>query len=236
MDVRLLLFVKAPLPGRVKTRLAADVGQDLALAAYRAMVGNVLLAADASGLPTTILYAPADEEAAVRGLCGQDRRYRPQQDGDLGQRMAQAMTQAFAEKADGALVVGCDLPLLTGDILIRVAKHLAHADAVLGPATDGGYYLIGFTKKSYFPAVFADMPWSTESVAARTTAACQRANVRLALVPELPDCDTAGDLAQFARSPCRNAFTGTPFGIFLSGLPRDSFDQIPAHRLFTKKQ
>jgi hypothetical protein len=236
MDARLLLFVKAPLPGLVKTRLAANVGTPTALAAYRAMVGNVLLAADASGLPTTVHFAPVGEAEAVYALCGRNRHYRPQQAGDLGERMAAALAQAFAAGAEAALVVGCDLPLLTGDLLAAAAARLVSTDAVLGPATDGGYYLIGFTRQGFAPSVFADMPWSTRDVASRTMAACRAAGIRLTLLPELPDCDEASDLARLAASPCREALAGTPFGVFLSNLPRDSFDQIHAHRLFTGKQ
>lgn len=231
METRLLVFLKAPLPGQVKTRLAAGVGKEVALAAYRAMAANVLDAADASGLPTTIHFAPAGELAAVEDLCGQARHFRPQAAGDLGARMAVALTEAFAEDARAALLVGSDLPLVTGDLLAQAATRLATADAVLGPASDGGYYAIGFTRAGFCPDVFVGMPWSTPEVGARTRAVLRAAGRRLALLPELPDCDDAADLLRLAASPWRERLAGTPFGLFLAGLPRDPFDQNPDYRL-----
>lgn len=236
MDTRLLVFLKAPLPGLVKTRLAASLGQPLALAAYRAMVGNVLAAVDASGLPATFHYTPADEFPAVEALCGPERRYRPQAVGDLGARMEAALADAFTAGAEAALLIGCDLPLLTGPLLAGAAARLSRADAVLGPAADGGYWAIGFTRPGFCPVAFYDIPWSTGRVAARTAAVLSAAGRRLELLPELSDCDEAADLAHFAAAPCRRQLAGTPFGVFLSGLPRDPFDQIPGYRLFMGKK
>ncbi|EHJ47742.1 Protein of unknown function DUF2064 [Solidesulfovibrio carbinoliphilus subsp. oakridgensis] len=231
MDVRLLVCLKAPLPGLVKTRLAAGIGPEAALGAYRAMVADVLAAADASGLPTTLHFAPTDALPAVRDLCGRDRTYRPQAAGDLGARMAGALADAFAAGAGAALLVGGDLPLLTGSLLARAAGLLATADAVLGPATDGGYYAIGFTRAGFCREAFADMPWSTPAVAGRTLAVLGRTGRRVALLPALPDCDTPADLAALSRPPWRELLAGTAFGAFLAALPRDSFDHNPAYRL-----
>lgn len=228
---RLLVCLKAPLPGRVKTRLAAGIGPEAALTAYRAMVENVLAAADASGLPTTVHYAPPEELAPVRDLCGRARRYRPQVSGDLGERMARALEEAFGQGAEAAVLVGGDLPLLTGDLLARGAALLAASDAVLGPATDGGYYAIGFTRTGYCRRAFEGIPWSTPEVAARTLAILRAAGRTVALLPVLPDCDTPADLARLAAPPWRERLEGTAFGVFLSGPARDSFDHIPAYRL-----
>lgn len=218
MDVRLLVFCKAPLPGRVKTRLAAGIGDAAALAAYRAMVAGVLEAADASGLPTILYYTPAGELEALRRLCGPDRTCRAQSDGDLGARMAAAFTATLRE-ADAAVLLGSDLPLVTGPLLARAAQALAGNDAVLGPATDGGYYALGLSRAGYCPEIFTDMPWSTATVASLTRARLAAAGKSLALLPELPDCDTPEDLARLAAPPWRARLDGTPFGRFLARLP-----------------
>ena len=233
MGPRLLVFVKAPLPGLVKTRLAAGIGHPLALAAYRALTAGTLAAVDASGLPAAIHYAPAGALAAVTGLCGPDRDYRPQVEGDLGARMAAALGQAFDAGAECALLVGCDLPLLTGPILAGAAERLGGCDAVLGPALDGGYWGIGFRRESFCPAAFADMPWSTDAVASRTADVIRRAGRRLELLPALPDCDEAADLKRLAAPPWRDRLTGTPFGLFLAELPADPFDRNPGLRLLS---
>lgn len=234
MDTRLLVCLKAPLPGLVKTRLAAGLGNNLALAAYRAMVTDVMAAVDASGLPTTLWYAPAGQEAAAatRTLCGSGRELLPQTGGDLGARMDAAFRRSFADGAQAAILVGGDLPLLTAAILRQASDRLDHARAVLGPAEDGGYYLIGFTRDGYVPEAFAAMPWSTPEVAARTLDACRRAGSPPKILPALRDCDTPGDLRELAGTTFRKRLRGTAFGTFLAGLPRDSFDQIPTHRLF----
>ncbi|MFU2210411.1 TIGR04282 family arsenosugar biosynthesis glycosyltransferase [Solidesulfovibrio sp. C21] len=218
MDVRLLVFCKAPLPGRVKTRLAAGIGDAAALAAYRAMLATVLCAADASGLPTILYYTPAGELETLRRLCGPARTCRAQSAGDLGARMAAAFIQTLAE-ADGAVLLGSDLPLVTGPLLARAARELAGNDAVLGPATDGGYYALGLSRTGYCPEIFADMPWSTAKVASLTRARLTAAGKSLALLPELPDCDTPDDLARLAAPPWRARLDNTPFGRFLARLP-----------------
>lgn len=218
----LLLLVKAALPGLVKTRLAATLGDAVALAAYRAMVANVLAAADASGLPTTLVYAPADALEQVTALCGRQRRYLPQTGDDLGARMDAALARAFADGAEAALLIGSDLPLLTGRLLRQAAALLTENQAVLGPADDGGYYLIGFTRAGYLPDVFRAMPWSTPAVAALTLTRLADAGRATALLPSLPDCDEAADLTRLAGAPLRERLAGTPFGRFLaSGPPRD---------------
>jgi len=212
----LLVMVKAPLPGLVKTRLAATIGDDAALAAYRAMVAGVLAAVDASALPTTIVFAPAQARSCVAGLCGEERAYRAQAPGDLGARMRTAFDQSFADGAGAALLVGSDLPLLTGELLRRAARDLSAQPAVLGPADDGGYYLIGFTRAGYLPEVFSDMPWSTPAVADLTLARLAGAGRRTALLPQLPDCDDDAALARLAAPPWRQRLAGTPFGRFLT--------------------
>ncbi|WP_245611402.1 TIGR04282 family arsenosugar biosynthesis glycosyltransferase [Solidesulfovibrio alcoholivorans] len=231
-DVRLLVLLKVPLAGLVKTRLAASVGAQAALAAYAAMARNVLAAAAASGLPTTIYYAPAGERARMEAFCGPGAQLFPQAGGDLGARMEDAFSRAFAAGAGKTLLVGGDVPLLDGPLLRQGAAALSGAQTVLGPALDGGYYAIGFTRPGFAPQVFADMPWSTSAVCARTRERLALAGRTVALLPELPDCDTADDLGRLARPPWRERLAGTPFGAFLAGASGDPFDRDPDNRLF----
>lgn len=232
----LIVMVKAPLPGQVKTRLAATIGDAAALAAYRAMAATVLAAADASGLPLTIAFTPTECLDAVTGLCGPGRRYQPQAAGDLGARMDAALARALADGAEAAVLVGSDLPLLSADRLLQAAQALRASRAVLGPAADGGYYLIGFTRDGYQPEVFRDMAWSAPTVAALTLARLRAAAPTVAVLPELPDCDTAADLARLAGPPWRKRLAGTPFGEFLAGLADAAFDQNPGCRLVVGKK
>lgn len=228
--VSLHILAKAPLPGLVKTRLAAVCGDERALAAYRAMAGNVFRAARSSGLPATVHFAPDDARAAMAGLCGPEFRLTPQASGDLGARMAAALAGAFAAGDAAALLIGADLPLLTPALLLQAANALEKKPAVLGPAQDGGYWLIGFTREGYAPEVFADMPWSTAAVAGLTRARLAAAGRDAAELATLPDCDEAADLARLAGPPWREALGGTPFGQFLAAAPAGLFDQNRANR------
>ena len=123
-----------------------------------------------------------------------------------------------------ALLIGSDLPLLTGRLLRQAAALLTENQAVLGPADDGGYYLIGFTRAGYLPDVFRNMPWSTPAVAAVTLARLADAGRATALLPPLPDCDVAADLTRLAGAPLRERLAGTPFGRFLAS---GSFRAVP---------
>jgi rSAM/selenodomain-associated transferase 1 len=228
--VSLHILLKAPRPGLVKTRLAASLGPALALNAYRAMVANVLAAADASALPSRIHFAPAGEQAAVAGLVGPGRRLTPQAPGDLGSRMAAALEAAFAAGDEAAVLMGSDLPLVTAGHLLAAASALATHPAVLGPAADGGYWLIGFTRQGFWPEVFTAMPWSRPAVAGLPRARRAAAGRPAALLPELSDCDEAADLKRLAAPPFREALAGTPFGRFLEQAPAGLFDQNPGCR------
>ena len=223
----LAIVLKAPLLGLVKTRLAAAIGPELALGAYKAMVACVLAAAEASGLPATVHFAPDEGEAAIREFCGPGYGYQIQVEGDLGARMAGAMAWNFARGAGAVVLVGGDVPLVTGGVLRQAARELEHGQAVLGPATDGGYYLLGIRRRAFGAHVFRDMPWSTAAVAQRTLEALEAAGTPAALLPVLPDCDTVADLRRLALSPWRERLAGTPMDEFLSGLPAEIFDQHP---------
>ncbi|EKO39448.1 MAG: hypothetical protein B193_1847 [Solidesulfovibrio magneticus str. Maddingley MBC34] len=228
--VSLHLLAKAPLPGLVKTRLAAVCGDELALAAYRAMAGNVFRAALASGLPATVHFAPGDAQASMAALCGPGFRLMPQAPGDLGARMAAALAGALTAGDAAALLIGADLPLVTPALLRQAAKALEKQPAVLGPAQDGGYWLIGFTRAGFAPEVFIDMPWSTAAVAGLTRARLAAAGRDTAELATLPDCDEPADLARLAVPPWRQALGGTPFGEFLDAAPVGLFDQYRANR------
>lgn len=223
----LAIVLKAPLLGLVKTRLAAGIGPELALCAYKAMVACVLAAARDSGLPATVHLAPAEGEAAIRELCGPGYGYEVQVEGDLGARMAGAMEWSFTRGAGAVVLVGGDVPLVTGEVLRQAARELEHGQAVLGPATDGGYYLLGITRRAFGAHVFRDMPWSTAAVARRTCETLEAAGTPPALLPVLPDCDTVADLRRLALSPWRERLAGTPMNEFLTGLPAEMFDQHP---------
>lgn len=177
-----LIFAKAPVLGTVKTRLARDIGEVAALALYREMLHGV--AARLSGQDWRLLLAiTPDDSAGQSGLWpGVDRI--PQGGGDLGARMLRAL--ARATDAAPVLVVGSDIPGL-GPAQIRQAfAALENKPLVFGPATDGGFYLVG-ARGQPPAAMFAGVTWSTATVLRDTLAACPPGCA--ALIEQLPDLD-----------------------------------------------
>ncbi|WP_046242662.1 TIGR04282 family arsenosugar biosynthesis glycosyltransferase [Hymenobacter terrenus] len=191
----LLVFARVPALGRVKSRLAAGVGPDQALAIYHELLAITRTAVTEAGVPTTVWLAdtagpePTDTEA--REWPGMTTRC--QEAGDLGQRMMAAFGEAFAAGAHRAAIIGTDCPGLRAAHLTQAFRLLADHDVVLGPATDGGYYLLGLRQPQ--PELFQQKAWSTASVLTDTLADARRLGLQVALLPELRDVDTAADLA-----------------------------------------
>lgn len=184
----LAIFLKAPRPGMVKTRLAASIGVERALALYRRMATATLEAARAAALDVTIWYAPADAGEEMRAWLGDGWTYRAQPAGDLGARLAHAARSA---EPGPWMAIGVDCPGLTSGILREAADIAAHGRIALGPTQDGGYYLIG--GPTPLPDLFSDIPWSTSGVLTRTRARLEQAGAPWRELPLLRDVDTEAD-------------------------------------------
>lgn len=188
----LLIFARPPEFGRVKTRLAASIGPVAALAVYEELLALTRAAADGVAARKTLWLAPAAPAAPAALWPGAGYAQRVQPAGDLGARMAAAFTAAFAGGAPAAILIGTDCPGLRAAHLEAAFAQLATHDVVLGPAADGGYYLLGM--KTFIPDFFVDKPWSTAAVRAATLADARRLGLRVAQLPTLRDVDTADDL------------------------------------------
>lgn len=185
-------MARHPEPGRVKTRLARAFGAEAAAALYRAFVGD--LAERLSALPYAVTWAvdPPDApfETVVPGA-----RFRGQDGADLGERMARAFAAEFAAGEGPVAVIGTDTPHLPAEALAGAAAALGRdADVVIGPALDGGYYLLGLTAPA--PALFSGIPWSTDAVLAATLARARMLGLRTHLLPETFDVDEPTDVAR----------------------------------------
>lgn len=190
-----LVFVRAPEAGRVKTRLAARLGPDAALRVYRRLAEHALAQARALGpdVEVRVHFTPADAEAAVRSWLGEGVTYLPQLDSpDLGARMHEAFMEAFEDGFTRVVVVGSDLPELSADLLRRALDLVDRHRVVIGPARDGGYWLLGM--REMVGPVFHGVPWSTGRVLARTLEILEGMGIAPALLEELADVDEAGDL------------------------------------------
>ena len=187
MSGALAVFLKAPRIGTVKTRLASEIGARRAIRLYRVMVARTLASVCGAGLDVTVWFTPPEAAAEVRFWLGDRWDLRPQASGDLGARLSAA--ERAVPRGWPWIAIGVDCPRLTGELLQEAVGIIRSGSVVLGPATDGGYYLIGGTTP--LPEVFTDMPWGTERVLPETRARLQRAGARWRELPELRDVDTA---------------------------------------------
>ncbi len=198
----LIIFLRAPESGRVKTRLARDVGDEKALALYKTFAEATLAAADKwceSSLSREILlsYYPENKLDLIQSWLGRDRAYLAQSGFDLGQRMANAMTSAFDKGAKRVVLVGTDIPRIRAGHLEQAFELLGKKDVVLGPSLDGGYWLIGANHETFTPAIFENVDWGTSSVFSATTERCGRHNLIWSELEPLQDVDTLADLKFF---------------------------------------
>lgn len=193
-DYRIVaLFVKEPIPGRVKTRLAKDIGDQAACSIYRTLVDQVLQQIQASGRPLALFFD--GDEAQVPDSWKQYARFCIQQQGaDLGERMAAAFSRLFSDGVHQAVVIGSDIPGIDAAYLQQAFNLMTDHGMVLGPAIDGGYCLIGFNRITFSASVFQNIPWSTDQVLELTLSAAKQAGLIVGLLPPLQDIDTVEDL------------------------------------------
>ena len=194
MASKLIIFVKAPRPGEVKTRLAKTLGRDRACAAYRKLVDR-LLSNLKSLSDVELCYAPPEAEKEIAPWLRPDWRAVPQTAGNLGARLSNAFARAFASGAERVVVIGSDCPYVTAKDITEAFEKLAERDVAVGPATDGGYWLIGLRQPQ--PALFEKIAWSTDAVLAETLSRARAGGLKIHLLRLLSDVDTAEDWESF---------------------------------------
>jgi hypothetical protein len=191
-----IIFSRYPRPGASKTRLIPRLGPQGAAELQRRMTEQVVAAAGrlASGRRLRVELAMADAgPQEMAAWLGRGVAWQPQQGADLGERMAHAFAQAFERGFQRVVLVGADCPSLDVAVLARAFQALGRHELVLGPAGDGGYYLIGLNRPC--PALFSGIAWGSHQVLAQTLAAAARAALVTALLERLPDVDRPADLA-----------------------------------------
>lgn len=186
MPPTIALFAKYPVAGKAKTRLIPALGAEGAARLHSRLVERTLATIRASGLPFAVhcTGAPLADFAAWLGA---EVNLVDQGAGDLGARLARV--------AAPTILLGADIPGLHAKHLISAAEALKTHEAVIGPATDGGYYLLGLTRP--FPFLFNDMPWGTSSVLELTMMRLSDRGIAPAMLDPLADCDRPEDLAHW---------------------------------------
>jgi uncharacterized protein len=208
---RLVVFLKAPRPGLVKTRLAETLGADAACVAYQQLVERLL--ANLALLPTVELcFAPPDASSEINPWLRADWSACPQSEGGLGERLHAAFTEHFLAEAERVVIIGSDCPAVTAADIEDAWVELEGHDVVLGPALDGGYWLIGLRAPQ--PGLFTAMPWSTDAVFGETMRRARESGLRVATLRELSDVDTAADWERWRKHASHqdNCATG-PTGV-----------------------
>ena len=199
----LVIFANAPEKGRVKSRIAADLGPDVALTAYKTLAEHtVAVASQVDWCRKTIAYAPNGSGDAMRDWFGDLFDYRAQGDGDLGRRMLAALERAFSDGADRVILIGVDCPGVSEPIISDAFARLDQADAVIGPSFDGGYYLIGMKKPTKL--LFTDIPFGTGDTLQKTLTAARRGGVRVSLLEWKRDVNTGDAWRSVAKTLTQN--------------------------------
>jgi uncharacterized protein len=183
------IFLKAPRLGKVKPRLAAEIGDRQALRLYRLIAARTLAAVRETGLDATVWYAPADAGPELRYWLGEEWALRPQASGELGARLA-ASTQAV-EAGRGWIAVGGDSPALNATHLHEASAAIERGEIAIGPTPEGGFYLLG--GRTPLPDLFTAMPSTSERLLAEMQARLARAGVRWHELPALREVNTAAD-------------------------------------------
>ena len=196
----LILFTRYPLPGRVKTRLIPALGPEGAESLHRRLVLRTLRTAHkacrAVGADLEIRFDGRNDDA-MRHWLGECGTFTAQGTGDLGERMANAFEESFRPGSTATIIVGSDCPGLTPELITAAFERLSDTPVVLGPANDGGYYLIGLT--SPVPELFRGIAWGTETVLADSLRVLERKGLKPFLLMPLDDLDRPEELPEWYR-------------------------------------
>jgi rSAM/selenodomain-associated transferase 1 len=185
------LFAKEPRPGQVKKRLAAHTSPAWAARVAEAFLLDTLERLTPIAADRVVAFTPSTASGYFAEICQDRMRLIPQAEGNLGQRMAAFFAEQFEADAGAVILVGTDSPTLQASFILQAFQELERSDVVIGPSTDGGYYLIGCTR--LMPELFEGIRWSTSLVLADTVASLRGRGWRLALLPPWYDVDTLDD-------------------------------------------
>lgn len=189
----LIIFIKNPVLGKVKTRIAETAGAEQALKIYLKLLQHTRQVALGVEAQRSLFYSDFINERDDWSNAHFQKKL--QQGANLGERMRRAFEVAFAEGAQQVVIIGSDCALLTSEFVTSAFQHLDEFPFVIGPALDGGYYLLGMNAD--YPEVFDQIEWSTEQVLPQTLERLQTLQKSYFLLPELPDIDYESDWEKY---------------------------------------
>ncbi len=195
----LVVMARAPIPGRVKTRLQHDLTPEQCAALSLAFLKDaVSLAAGLRFYTPFLAYTPGNKRKLFREITPEGMQIIPQISGGLGERMHQLIVTLETEGYSPVVLIGTDIPTLQPDTLLLAARELKNADLCFGPSRDGGYYLVGMNRPD--GRIFRNIEWSAPGVLAGTMRNAKAAGLSVALLEEYSDIDTFDDLKKLTAS------------------------------------
>ena len=180
------------------------IGDEAAVRLYKRFLLEMLSTLNKGTFLFYLCVYPVDALEGLRTWLGQDYLYMPQQGGHLGERMKNAFIEALAMNFKRVVLIGSDIPNLPLEFIEEAFISLEKKDVVIGPSVDGGYYLIGFRDKKFYPRAFKGIPWSTERVFEETMKVFEHAGLTVHTLKTLRDIDTIQDLRNYRGRPTRS--------------------------------
>lgn len=195
-NIALIIFQKNPILGKVKSRLAKDIGDNSALEVYKVLVELTCQQAALFAADKWSFFSDEIPKKSQKWLFAS----RLQKGSDLGEKMKNAFQEVFEKGYQNVLIIGTDCPSISVDILEEAVEKLKSSDLVLGPAVDGGYYLLGMNQLHF--ELFQQIAWSTDQVLRQTLDLAQKLRLSVSFLKEFYDIDTLEDLSLFiAQNP-----------------------------------
>jgi rSAM/selenodomain-associated transferase 1 len=216
MNVALVIMVKHPVPGQVKTRLCPPLTLDQAAELYRRfLLDKMAQVRRIAAAAPYLAFTPREAEAYFRNLAGETFSLVPQEGRDLGERLRHLSTRLLTAGHPGVVIIDSDTPSLPDHCLAEGVARIGddRIDAVFGPAEDGGYYLVALRRPA--PALFQGIAWSTGAVLAQTLDRAAKAGLHVHLLPSWFDVDTGCDLERLAGDLGTNGPTARHTWAFL---------------------
>lgn len=196
MTEKLIVFTRYPEAGKTKTRLIPVLGKEGAAKLHQQLTEGTI--SQAKQLKNTRqlfveVYFTGGSQKLMEAWLGNDIFYQNQVTGDLGLKMAAAFEMSFNSGIEKVVLIGTDCPGLNADLMAKAFNELDGQDLVLGPALDGGYYLIGLRR--FVPEIFMGINWGTAEVLGQSVAIAQNLNLAIAYLPPLADIDRPEDIS-----------------------------------------
>jgi len=199
------LFVRHPVPGQVKTRLARDIGNENACQFYQAMVKDILCTISSSHVPLYLFHDGSDSTGLPQPWLDAACSIVAQHGHTIGERMTEAFKLLFSQNKQQVILLGSDIPGIETHMLLESFEILESDDIAIVPATDGGYCLIAIQQTSFDDRIFQDIEWSTERVLQTTLERIDECGLRVTLLASRQDIDTCEDLQTYSRKPAKSA-------------------------------